>query len=166
MAGALPIYSSRKVEIAFLGFNITGVASNFASISRNEDLTTVAVGAFGESAIAVNPNRTGMFELTVFAGSPADIALSSVVNYEELNNTKTRGSFTFKDSSGGAIALLSDCHIQATPTLDYSAEYGERTWKIFAEGMQFLVTPEGIVDELGILAEIKAGIDNLGSFAG
>lgn len=165
MAVELPIYASRQVKISFLGQDITGLAESFASISRNSDFTVEKVGADGSVSISIHPDETGVFELTLDQNSPAHIFLSGVIEAQKLNKTLYRGSFTLVDPAGSAIVKLSKAHIKSGPTLTFASESQDWTWTIFCNEYTYLSTPEGIADELGVLAEVSAAIDNLPSFS-
>lgn len=164
MAIQLPVYKSRQVKISFLGQDITGLAESFASISRNNDFTVEKVGADGSVSISVHPDETGTFELTLDQNSPAHIFLSGVIETQKATNDLYSGSFTLTDPSGSAIVKLSNAHVKSGPTLTFGSESQDWTWTIFCCDYTYLSTPEGIAEELGVIAEVSAAIDTLPQF--
>lgn len=164
MAAELPVYSSRKVNIAFLGQDVTGVAETFANIQRNTDFTNETVGADGSVEISVSPDRTGTFELTLKQTSPANAFLAGVIAAQDQTGDLYRGSFTLTDESGGAIVKLSKAHIKSGPQLTFGSEAQDRTWTIFCTDYIYLEVPEGIADTAADLANIAATAETLSQF--
>jgi hypothetical protein len=164
MAIQLPVYQSKQVKISFLGQDITGLAESFASISRNTDFTVEKVGADGSVSISVHPDETGTFELTLDQNSPAQIFLSGVIEAQKAAKTLYSGSFTLTDPSGSAIVKLSNAHIKSGPTMTFGSESQDWTWTIFCCDYTYLSVPEGIAEDLGVIAEVSAALDNLPQF--
>lgn len=164
MATSLPVYSSRQVQISFLGETVSGTAETFANIQRNSDFTTEKVGGDGSVGISISPDRTGMFELTVDQGSTANTFLSGVIELQETAGTFHTGSITLVDPSGAAIVKLSDCHIKSGPTVVLGSERQDNTWTIFCSDYTYLSVPEGFADTAGVLVDVAASLENLDTF--
>lgn len=164
MSSKLPVYSSRQVELAFLGQNITGVADNFASVEANSDFTNEDVGGFGEVGISVSPDQTGMFELTLQQTSLTNKFLANVINVQRVTGEIYRGSLTLSDPSGGALVQLRDCHIKKGPTLGFGSQAQDRTWTIFCSDYIYLELPEGMTETAAALGGIIATAETLGEF--
>lgn len=164
MAIKLPVYQSKQVKVSFFGESITGLADTFASISRNSDFTNEDVGADSSVGISVLPDETGIFELTLQQTSPANIFLSGVIETQKATGDLYSGSFTLTDPSGSAIVKLSNAHIKSGPTLTFGSSAETRTWTIFCCDYNYLSTPEGIAEDLGVVAEVAAAIETLPQF--
>jgi hypothetical protein len=164
MAIKLPVYSSKKVKISFLGQDITGLAESFASISKNTDFTVEKVGADESVSISMSPDSTAIFELTLDQNSPANVFLSGVIEAQELSGDLYSGSFTLVDPSGSAIVKLSDAHIKSPPTMNFGSESQDWTWGIYCCDITYLSTPEGIAEDLGVVAEVATAIETLPQF--
>jgi hypothetical protein len=163
MADILQDYSSRNVEVAFFGESVTGLAESFLSSSRNSDFTSSKIGADGSVGTSVSPDETGTLELTLDQNAPLNIFLSGVIEVQKGAGRLFRGAFTFKDPSGGAVVKYARVHIQAGPTIVGASERQDRTWTLFVEDYVYLSVPAGMADEIGVLADISAGLDSLPS---
>jgi len=164
MSSLLPVYSSREVQISFLEQSITGVADNFASIEQNSDFTDEAVGGFGEVGISVNPDFTGMFELTLQQTSLTNKFLANVILAQRKAKTIYRGDITLSDPSGGALVQLTNCHIKKGPTLGFGSQAQDRTWTIFCVDYTYLELPEGMTEAAAALGGIVGTVNTLSQF--
>lgn len=137
---ALPIYSSRNVQVSFGGVAIEALApDSFISFSLNSPITETEVGADGKVAISYSPDETGTCTISVQQNSPSDVYLSSVLEAQRTSRELVIGDIVVNDPSGSVLAYIGSAHIQEGPevTLGSSANGATRDYVFFVEQMHF-----------------------------
>lgn len=160
---ALPIYSSREIEIAWGGSDLEGLAPDAAiTFSLNSDITDTEVGTDGQLAISQLPDSTGSCTLSFQQNSISNLVLSGVLNFQRANKQLVFANLTMVDPSGGVLAFLRNAHIKTAPevTLGTTATGSTRDWVFYAEEMLFTSTPDGLLlpDEA---ARIASAVDTI-----
>ena len=158
---ALPVYSSREVQVAWSGQALSGLApDSFVTFSRASSLTEAEVGADGLANISRLPDKTGTCTISLQQNSLGNNILSGVMLAQEANPTLIVGALTIADPSGAVLAILTGVHLQVAPevSLGSSANGATRDWVFWCEGMQFTSAPEGIASSITDNAAIAGGI--------
>lgn len=166
---ALEVYSSRDVQVAWAGIAFSGFASDsFVGIEPNADLTDEEVGADGQLATSINPDRTGTVTIALQQNSQTNLVLSGVLHDQMYKGRKFRkGDLTVADPSGSVLAYLKGAYIKTRPSISLgSTSTGNSyTWTFFCEEMIYTPAPPGISKAVADSAalEVKAAISKLDS---
>lgn len=166
---SLPVYSSRKVNVAWSGVLFEGFApDSFITLARNADITDTEVGADGQVSISMLPDWTGTATLSLQKESPTNIALSGMLNAQRASSGLYRANLTIIDPSGSCIATLTAAHIKTAPELGFGSSATGTTydWVFFAEDFIFQSTPEGILPENPAIAQAQSAISSAVDFFG
>ena len=109
----LPVYSSKNVKVAFLGFTIDGLSpDSFVEFSLSSDLTDEEVGADGSVSVSISPDETGTCTISLQQNSPSNIFLSGILARQRSLGKLATGALTIVDPSGSVVATLSQAHIK------------------------------------------------------
>ena len=166
---ALPVYSSRDVNISFASQVLDGLTpDSFITFSRTSDLTDEEIGGDGSLSISKLPDRTGTCTISLQQQSFANKFLAGVIREQEGGSALYIGSIEIRDPSGSLLADLSGCHIKTAPEVGYgsSATGSGRSWVFFVEGMKFTDKPQGDADNPVVAAGQAALTAALDSFKG
>jgi len=124
-------YNPSRIVIIVLGFQITGYADGaFVNITMPSDGITTAVGADGEIARAVNPDRRCTVTITLQQTSPANDFLSSLFNIDILTCGGRVGPILIQDLCGTTIFSASQAWVAKPADLEFSKEITNRAWAI------------------------------------
>ena len=162
---ALPTYSSRKVSVAWSGVSFEGFApDSFITFSRNTDITDEEVGADSQVSISIMPDLSGTCTLSLQKESPTNIALSSLLNAQQVGGIYI-ADMSIVDPSGSALARLSNAHIKTSPEQSFGSTATGITydWVFFCEKLEFLSTPEGILPD-NLTADVISAVDTAANF--
>lgn len=162
---ALPVYSSKLVNIAWGGVVLEGLAADsFVTFSRNSDITANAVGADGQLQTSVLPDRSGSCTISLQQNSLSNAFLADVLNEQEVNGTLYIADLTVTDPSGSILAELKNAHIMTAPEISLSSDASDNTydWTFYCEEINF--TSQAVVnmsddDRARITAQINTIIN-------
>jgi hypothetical protein len=160
---ALPVYSSRKVQVSWAGSNLSGLApDSFVTFSRNSPITEAETGADGKINISYLPDESGTCTIETQQNGEANWILSAVLASQEAKRTPIVGSLTIADPSGAVLALLTNCHIQESPEISLSSSASGNTfsWTFFCERIRFASTPEEVSGDF-----VQSDLDRIAGLA-
>lgn len=144
---SLPLgtYDPTEQVVVFNGLLIDGYAAGtFIKVSRNEDAVTFQPSNSGGGARSRNPNKSGRFEFTLLAASPANGLLSAIALADELRGEGV-GECMVKDrSSFNSLAICEAQNAWVVKQADFerAKEVGEVTWII--ESDELLIAHAGL----------------------
>lgn len=129
----LKTYSPKEVVISWNGVNInSGIAPDtFITVSRDEDAFNKVVGADGTVARTRNSNRSGTIEISLMQNSDVNKALMAQALLDEAEGGEIISTLSIADPSdptGVFLTTALDCWIKKIPDMEYSGDYGTRTW--------------------------------------
>lgn len=124
----MPTYDPSKVSI-IVGSNIMIARgeSTFVKAARNEDGFSLKMSSDGLGTRVKNPNKSGTFEITLIASSPANDLLQAQAIQDEQAGTGIV-PVTVEDGTGTAFAQGEQVWIKKIPDLERAKEDGEVTW--------------------------------------
>jgi len=120
-------YNPAEVALSVNGFPITGKGEDeFLAVEKNEDDSTMTIGADGEGAVSRNKNESGTFTITLLASSAAnDVLMAAYGAFKAIGAV----SIIFaKDLNGRSTHLGERCVPKKLPAVTYSRGVGERVW--------------------------------------
>lgn len=130
MAG-VRTYNPSRVVVIVQGFSIYGYADGtFVNIAMPSDGITTQVGADGEIARAINPDRRCTVTLTLQQTSPANDFLSTLFNLDILTCGGRIGPILIQDLCGETIFSASQCWVVKPADLEFSKEITNRAWQL------------------------------------
>lgn len=149
---ALPVYSSRDVNITWGGVPITGLAADsFVEIAPSADETDEDVGSDGELATSINPDRTGSITIRLQQTSPSNLMLSGILADQRAGGRKfKRGNLTVTDPSGSVMAFLKGAYIKTKPNIILgNTQTGQtRDWVFFCEEVEYTSAPDMVAEAI------------------
>lgn len=162
----LPVYSSKNVDVSFLGYTFEGLApDSFVEFSLSTDLTDEEVGADGSVSISMSPDETGTCTISLQQNSPTNIFLSGILSRQRVEGKLASGALTIVDPSGSVVAILSAAHVKTAPTIGLGSTATGKThdWVLFCQSMLFTSLPDGVVDDSDLLSPAVAAAASVGS---
>lgn len=124
-------YNPSRVVVIVSGFNIFGYADGtFVNITMPSDGITTSVGADGEVARAINPDRRCTVTITLQQTSPANDFLSNLFNMDVLTCGGRMGPILIQDLCGETIFSASQAWVVKPADLEYSKEITNRAWQL------------------------------------
>jgi|SRR5580765_7018340 len=130
MAG-VRTYNPSRVVVIVQGFPVMGYADGtFINITMPSDGITTAVGADGEIARAINPDRRCTVTITLQQTSPANDFLSTLFNLDILTCGGRVGPILIQDLCGETIFAASQCWVVKPADLEFSKEISNRAWQL------------------------------------
>lgn len=124
-------YNSSRVLVVVGGIPLTGLAEDtFVEITPAAARVTASVGADGEIARSINPNRMHTVTITLQATSASNDALSGLAFVDESTDGGGVFPILIQDLSGRTMFAASQAWISSLPSITFGAEAGEREWTI------------------------------------
>lgn len=165
-ASTLLDFVPENVAISWGGVAITGFAPDtFITTRRNSANTTSAVGADGSVGITKNADKTGEIEISLMQTSDSHIWLAGVQALQDYGDLQ-RANMTVADASGGYFLRATNVHIMEPPEISLGADQNTKTWKFYAEQLQYTEFPEGFAEKAGAASRVADAIDAIVDVSG
>lgn len=130
MSRILIPYSPDDVELNAFGIPIIGFADGtFVEVQRNEDQSSLKVGANGDGALVQSMNLSGRFTFTLLAGSPSN-SLLSIVRLEQERFGTGRGPTLMKNLGDNSRHFAAESWIVKAPMAGNAKDHSNRIWII------------------------------------
>lgn len=128
-------YNPKLVTAAYLGQNLTGFAEGtFINVTPSTDYASRSVGAQGEAAYSISPDRSCTIEMTFLQNSDSNAFLTSLLTaFEEGDGSLPEGSLVIQDGTSNTVPVFRNVKILQRPSKSYSDVQQSRTWSFFAE---------------------------------
>lgn len=121
-------YDPALVTITFGNFDLGGFADGtFITVTRNNDIFSLTVGADGEGTRTKSNDRSGRFELVLQQSSPSNDILSEIAVQDEQSNGGVR-PMQVKDNNGTSLSSGESVWIVKRPDSPFGKETDNRTW--------------------------------------
>lgn len=131
MSTQLRNYSSASVLIVAGGIPLSGMADDtFVEIAPVADRVSAMVGADGEIARSINPNRMHTVTITLQATSASNDILSGLAAVDDMTSGGGVFPISVQDLSGRTLFAASQAWVSALPTITFGAEAGTREWTL------------------------------------
>lgn len=127
----LGTFDPKDVAISVSGILMTGLADRMVIISRDNPVARSVRGVDGELARVLTDNRLGTIVLSLQQLSPSNLALSTLVNADELTGVGTFPVLV-SDLRGVDLVIAAAAYIGSFPRVAYSRGEEVREWTILA----------------------------------
>lgn len=122
-------YNSSRVLIIVGGIPLTGLATDtFVEIAPAADRVSASVGADGEVARSINPNRMHSVTITLQGTSFSNDVLSGLAAVDEATDGGGVFPLLVQDLSGRTMFAASQAWISALPSITFGSEASDREW--------------------------------------
>lgn len=139
MSLVLGSYSPVDCTISFSGTIVDGYGpGTFIKVSRNEDGWSFQPSNSGGGARSRNPNKSGRFEFTLLAASPANGLLSALAQVDEDFATGVAEVLVKDRSTAAARCQAQNGWVIKHPDFERMKEVGEITWIIETDEVQIV----------------------------
>ncbi|MCP4394933.1 MAG: DUF3277 family protein [Alphaproteobacteria bacterium] len=159
MADSLPVYSAREVACAWGLVNMEGFSNdNIVTFAYNTDLTTETIGADGQLATSVTPDRSGTIKVELMQTSLTTRQLAGILAYQN-NQSDTaaiiKADFAVSDPSGSVLCVARNAYLKTAPEVALGVEQATHEWTWYSEKIDFLSIPRGL-DDAAFATEVAA----------
>lgn len=135
----LGTYDPTEQLVVFNSVQIDGYGPDtFIKVSRNEDGWSFQPSNSGGGARSRNPNKSGRFEFTLLASSPANALLSAIAVTDELTAEGVGECFVKDRSSDGASCFAQNAWVVKHPDYERMKEVGTVTWIIETDDVNII----------------------------
>jgi hypothetical protein len=126
-------YVSSRVLVLVSGVPVSGLAEDtFVTIAPMSDRVTSAVGADGEIARSINPDRRHTITLALQQTSASNDVLSTLAAADELSDGGSVFPVMVQDLSGRTLAAFSQAWISRMPDIAFGPTSATREWTLEA----------------------------------
>lgn len=124
-------YNPSRIVIIVHGLPMTGYADGtFVNITMPSDGITTSVGADGEIARAINPDRRCTVTITLQQTSPSNDFLSTIFNMDILTCGGHVAPILIQDLCGETLFSASSCWVVKPADVEFSKEISNRAWQL------------------------------------
>lgn len=157
-------HDPKRVSFAWMGKEIKGFADGtFISITPNADLVTYTIGAQGEVAKTIVPDRTATISFTLMQNSSTNSWLWGLIEAAtEAGGEWPQGNAVIKDPNAPAIPYLSNVCLTKRPTHEWASDQTSVTWELHAEDYREIPQVEG---SASFLSQALSAAATYGSFS-
>jgi hypothetical protein len=149
MAGAVRTYNPSRILVIYNGVPLSGFADGtFVNITTPSDGITTKMGADGELARAINPDRRTTVTITLQQTSPSNDILSGFYSLDTISCGGGVGPIMIQDLCGDTLFAASAAWIVKPADVEFSNEITNRAWQI-ATGVPSIYNVGGSASSLG-----------------
>ena len=155
-------YSPADVKLSLAGIqNLRGW--NNISITRTTENYSQQSGADGTVSVTASADKTGTMEISVQqTNTEFHLAMAAL---QQLIDQYPEETITFSvnciERNGGNTAILSGVRLNMMAGQNFAAEQEDRTYPFLVERIDYVPTPEGLVDSAREVATVKSFIDTI-----
>lgn len=143
-------YNPADVRLIIDGVEPTDVADGtMYMVSRNEDVTLPTTGVLGDSAVAINQNRTGALTVSLKQTSPTHLAFITKLGAIRAGGTPLFNIYLEDPSSTTAITTVGTIITQ--PDWELGKEINQFDWVVWLADSEFELIPgqNEVIDSIG-----------------
>lgn len=101
--------------------------------SRLQDATKLKVGADGVCVVTINPDKSGMFVLTLLQGSDSNKKMLIEFQKQESTGKLVKKPWSITDLGGNELIGGPTTWIVKVPEFEYANEGKERVWTLYTD---------------------------------
>ena len=120
----MTVYNAKDCVVTVKGVYITGLGEDMVTGEKDEDNSSVTVGAQGDVVVNQINNDLGTIKLTVQGSSPQKNFLLALCNTKEIFDVWVNNK-SIGEKFGGTKAIM-----KKTPSLEQGAELSDREFEI------------------------------------